>query len=79
MNRIIAALTASVFVAACGQLSDNSTCDLTKISTQVAAWPNDQARTKADEHLKRAREARGKKDAVACETHKKLAEQALKL
>jgi hypothetical protein len=79
MKTVVTALSASILLAACGQVSDNSTCDLTSISTKVAAFPNEQARAKAEEHLKLAREARDKKDAAACEAHKKQAEEALKL
>ena len=79
MKAIIAALSASILVSACGQLSDQTGCDLTKVSVKVGAWANEASKKTAEEHLKLAREARDKKDFAACETHKKQAEEALKL
>jgi ABC-type uncharacterized transport system auxiliary subunit len=73
------ALSASFLLAGCGEMAGNSGCDLTTTSTKVASWPDDASRTKAEEHLKLAREAKDKKDAPACEQHRKDAEAALKM
>lgn len=78
MKYALPALSASILLAACGQVSNNPDCDLTVISTKASSWPDDQARTKSLALLKQAREAREKKDFAACETLKKKADEVLK-
>lgn len=79
MKAMIAALSVSLFAAACGDLVDNSACDLTALSLKVGSWPNDEARAKATEHLNKAKDSRAKKDSAACNMHMQEAEAALKL
>ena len=79
MRAILAAAILPLLAAGCSDAGNNSVCDLTKLGTQIDSWPNEEARTKAKEHFALAVEAQNKKDAAACETHKKEAEAALKL
>lgn len=79
MRAMIAAAIVPLLAAGCGEAGNTAACDLTKLGVQIESWPNEEARTKAKEHLALAVEAQGKKDVAACETHKKEAEAALKL
>ena len=79
MKVIFAAAFAAIFAAACGNVVDNTGCDLTNLTVKVGSWPNEAARAKAMEHLNLAKESRDKKDFPACEQHKTKAEEALKL
>ncbi len=79
MKAIFATGLACLLVAGCGQATNDATCDLTKLAVQIESWPNEEARTKATEQLNLAKEAQAKNDTAACETHKKQAEEALKL
>ena len=78
MRAMIAAAIVPLLVAGCGEAGNNAVCDLTKLGAQIESWPNEDARTKAKEHFALAVDAQTKKDAAACETHKKEAEAALK-
>lgn len=77
MRAMIGAVILPLLAAGCGDTVDNSVCDLTSLTVKVDTWPNEQARAKAKEHLAQAKDAQAKKDAAACETHKKEAEAAL--
>lgn len=79
MRAMYAAAVLPLLAAGCGEAGNNAVCDLTKLGVQIESWPNEEARAKAKEHFALAQEAQTKKDAAACETHKKEAEQALKL
>lgn len=79
MKVFFAGLFAVFFAAACGDMVDNSGCDLTKLTVEISSFPNEAAKAKATEHLNLAKESRAKKDFAACEQHKKQAEEALKL
>ena len=79
MRAMIAAAIVPLLAAGCGESINTAACDLTKLGVQIESWPNEEARTKAKEHLALAVDAQSKKDDTACETHKKEAEAALKL
>lgn len=79
MKVYFAAVFAAFSAAACGDMVDNSGCDLTKLTVEISSFPNEAAKAKATEHLNLAKESRDKKDFPACEQQKKLAEEALKL
>jgi hypothetical protein len=82
MKRIIVVASAATLAVACGQVSYTGECQsdkLAELELKIDHFPfAEEARAKAKDHIKLARESKANKDMAGCERHMQEARVALK-